>query len=60
MLSKEEKNKYRQELFKHLDGIAVAPIAFSLREKGVLDFILKKNIFFFLRSLKNSTQTKDT
>ena len=41
MLNKEEKNKYREELFRHLDGIAVAPIAFSLREKGVLGFILK-------------------
>lgn len=45
MLSKEEKNKYREELFRHLDGIAVAPIAFLLREKGVLDFILKKQHF---------------
>ena len=45
MLNKEEKNKYREELFRHLDGIAVAPIAFSLREKGVLDFILKKQHF---------------
>ncbi|MFT5249021.1 MAG: hypothetical protein ACI93P_000744, partial [bacterium] len=42
MLTKEEKSKYREELFRHLDGIAVAPIAYSLKEKGILDFILKK------------------
>ncbi len=41
MLTKEEKNEYRNQLFRHLDGIAVAPVAFSLKEKGVLDFILK-------------------
>ncbi len=42
MLSKKEKNKFREELFRHLDGIAVAPVAFSLKEKGVLDYILSK------------------
>ena len=45
MLTKEEKNKYREELFRHLDGIAVAPVAYSLKEKGILDFILKKQHF---------------
>lgn len=45
MLTKEEKNKYREELFRHLDGIAIAPIAFSLEEKGVLKFILTKQQF---------------
>ena len=42
MLSVSEKKEYRSELFRHLDGIAVAPVAFALKEKGVLDFILKK------------------
>ena len=42
MLSKQEKNEYREELFRHLDGIAVAPIAYSLKEKGVLDYLLTK------------------
>ena len=41
MLTKEEKNKYREELFRHLDGIAIAPVAYLLKEKGILDFILK-------------------
>lgn len=45
MLSKVEKNEYREELFRHLDGIAVAPIAFSLKEKGVLDYLLTKENF---------------
>ena len=42
MLSISEKKEYRSELFRHLDGIAVAPVAFALKEKGVLDFILNK------------------
>ncbi len=42
MLTQEEKNKYRNHLFRHLDGIAVAPVALSLKEKGVLDFLLKE------------------
>lgn len=42
MLSVSEKKEYRSELFRHLDGIAVAPVAFALKEKGVLDFILNK------------------
>lgn len=42
MLTKDEKNKFREELFRHLDGIAVAPVAFALYEKGILDFILKE------------------
>jgi len=43
MLSVSEKKEYRSELFRHLDGIAVAPVAYALKEKGVLDFILKKS-----------------
>jgi len=42
MLTTEEKNQYRNDLFRHLDGIAVAPVAYTLKEKGVLDFILLK------------------
>jgi len=42
MLSKEEKREYRDMLFRHLDGIAVAPVAYALKEKGILDFLLKK------------------
>ena len=42
MLTNEEKREYREELFRHLDGIAVAPVAYAFKEKGVLDFILKE------------------
>lgn len=42
MLTIEEKNSFRDELFRHLDGIAVAPVAYALKEKGVLDFLLLK------------------
>lgn len=45
MLTSEEKNEYREELFRHLDGIAVAPVAYALKEKGVLDFLLKENSY---------------
>jgi SAM-dependent methyltransferase/predicted transcriptional regulator len=43
MLSKKEKDDYRNLLFRHLDGIAIAPVAYSLNEKGVLDFIVKNS-----------------
>jgi SAM-dependent methyltransferase len=43
MISLAEKKKYRSTLFKHLDGIAVAPVIYSLKEKGVLDYILAQN-----------------
>lgn len=42
MLSQIEQNELRGDLFRHLDGIAVAPTAFALFEKGVLDFLLEK------------------
>jgi SAM-dependent methyltransferase len=42
MLSKAEKSAYRADVFRHLDGIAVAPTAFVLYEKGVLDYLLQK------------------
>jgi len=42
MLSVSEKAFYRNDLFRHLDGIAIAPVAFALKEKGVLDLLLKK------------------
>ncbi|MCF6308529.1 MAG: class I SAM-dependent methyltransferase [Flavobacteriaceae bacterium] len=45
MLTKEEKNEYREQLFRHLDGIAIAPIAYFLKKKGVLDFVLTKKQF---------------
>ena len=45
MLSRAEKTLYRGELFRHLDGIATAPAAFALKEKGVFDYILTKDSF---------------
>ncbi len=42
MLSKEEKRKYRSDLFRHLDGIAVAPTCYALHKKGILSFLLEK------------------
>ncbi|RMA57038.1 class I SAM-dependent methyltransferase [Ulvibacter antarcticus] len=45
MLTTKEKSEYRNELFRHLDGIAIAPVAYALKEKGILDFLLKKDHF---------------
>lgn len=40
MLTKQEKSKYRSQLFRHLDGIVTVPAAYQLKKKGVTDFIL--------------------
>ncbi|SEL37129.1 hypothetical protein SAMN04487910_2262 [Aquimarina amphilecti] len=40
MLTKQEKQIFREELFRHLDGIAVAPVAYSLFKKGITDYII--------------------
>lgn len=42
MLSRPEKSAFRAEIFRHLDGIATAPVAFALHEKGVLDYLLQQ------------------
>lgn len=42
MLSKTEQGKYRSILFRHLDGIAVGPTAYTLHTHGVLDYLLEK------------------
>ncbi|WP_271765038.1 class I SAM-dependent methyltransferase [Aquimarina algiphila] len=41
MLSIEEKQVYREELFRHLDGIAVAPVAYSLHKNNITDYLLE-------------------
>ncbi|RBP27747.1 hypothetical protein DFR65_10844 [Oceanihabitans sediminis] len=41
MLTKQEKIKLRENIFRHLDGLATATTAYSLYKKGVLDFLLK-------------------
>ncbi|MEM7185986.1 MAG: class I SAM-dependent methyltransferase [Bacteroidota bacterium] len=43
MLNTSQKATYRSELFRHLDGIGIAPVAYALHEKGVFDFILNSN-----------------
>ncbi len=39
MLSKDEKRALRADLFRHLDGIAVAPTMYTLHSKGVLTYL---------------------
>ena len=41
MLSKEQKKEYRSDLFRHLDGIAVSPVAHALHHSGVCKFLLE-------------------
>ena len=38
-----DKNQLRSTIFKHLDGLAVAPVAVAMKNKGILDFILQNN-----------------
>lgn len=40
MISKEEKKSYRGELFRHLDGIAIAPVSYQLYRKGITKHLL--------------------
>lgn len=42
MLSRNQKHQLRSHIFKHLDGIVVAPTAFALYKKGVLKYILER------------------
>ncbi|MEW5677149.1 class I SAM-dependent methyltransferase [Flavobacterium enshiense] len=35
------KTKLRESIFRHLDGITIAPVAISLKDKGVLDYLQK-------------------
>jgi len=37
-----DKHELRSTIFKHLDGLATAPVAVALRKKGILDFLLEK------------------
>ncbi len=40
-LTKQDKAALRATIFRHLDGIATAPTAYTLLEKGVLDYLLE-------------------
>lgn len=42
MLTTQKKSELRAVLFRHLDGIVTAPVAYTLHEKGVLDYLLEK------------------
>lgn len=40
-MTKQEKTILRDEIFRHLDGIAMAPTAYALYEKGLLVYLLE-------------------
>lgn len=42
MLTKKEQSILRNKLFRHLDGIVIAPIAYSLFENGVTQYFLEE------------------
>ncbi len=44
MLSKPEQSALRADIFRHLDGIVTAPIAFALHNNNVTSSILKKEV----------------
>lgn len=41
MLTKQEQSLFRAKLFRHLDGIVVAPSAYTLKSHGVTDYLLE-------------------
>ena len=41
MLSKQEQAALRSRMFRHLDGIATAPSAYTLKAHGVTDFLIQ-------------------
>jgi hypothetical protein len=41
MLSKQDKERLRSTIFRHLDGIVTATTAYTLYQKGVLDYLLE-------------------
>lgn len=41
MLTKQQKDQYREELFRHLDGIVVAPVAYCLYKNEITSYLLK-------------------
>lgn len=38
-----DKHNLRSTIFKHLDGLVTAPVAYALHQKGVLDYILERH-----------------
>ncbi|MDH7446974.1 class I SAM-dependent methyltransferase [Aquimarina sp. 2201CG14-23] len=40
MLTKQEKKTFREELFRHLDGIVIAPVAYALFNKKITNYLL--------------------
>ena len=38
-----DKHNLRCTIFKHLDGLVTAPVAYALHQKGVLDYILERH-----------------
>ncbi len=58
MLTNQEKTAFREELFRHLDGIAVAPVAYQLCTKEVTKELLSSKSTT-LEQLCKSNQAND-
>lgn len=43
-MTNNEKKNYRSDLFRHLDGLVVAPVAYSLYKKGVCKYLLAEKV----------------
>ena len=58
MLSKNQKTNLRSRLFRHLDGLVTTPIAYSLKQAGVTNFLLE-NGSADLKSLSKKFKAND-
>jgi hypothetical protein len=43
-MTKQDKANLRSAIFRHLDGIATAPTAYTLLERGVLQYLLDNKV----------------
>lgn len=55
---KQRNSLYRNDLFRHLDGIAIAPTAYELHKKGVLNYLLEKKVID-LHTLSNEFKANE-
>ena len=53
-----DNNKYRKQLFKHLDGITIIPTTLAINQLGILDFMNKHSSFYIDDIINNHTVSK--
>lgn len=58
MAGKKDNNVYRSRLFRHLDGVVTAPVAYALHKKGITIMLLEKGSVS-VSDLANSCQANE-